>query len=146
MRVALGPRFSGLQNSRNLMKLAKFGFLGVVGIFVLAVIVLPLMAFSLPSPDKVIRREGFSTKILDRNGKPLYDIFEEERRTPIKIQEMPVYLKQEGFLVGQYTPHIYVHWDAFQMNHSRTHKTSLCLFSIQDEFPIPPKGIRHAVS
>jgi len=94
MRVALGPRFSGLQNSRNLMKLAKFGFLGVVGIFVLAVIVLPLMAFSLPSPDKVIRREGFSTKILDRNGKPLYDIFEEERRTPIKIQEMPVYLKQ----------------------------------------------------
>ncbi len=52
------------------------------------------MAFTLPSPDKVIRREGFSTKILDRNGKSLYDIFENERRTPIKIEDMPLYLKQ----------------------------------------------------
>lgn len=87
-------RIATLQKSRNIAKLSKFGFLGIILIFLLAVVVLPLMAFTLPSPDKVIRREGFSTKILDRNGKPLYDIFENERRTPIVISEMPLYLKQ----------------------------------------------------
>jgi len=93
-RLQLGRNSTSLTASRNLVKLTKFGFLGVLALFVLAIIVLPLMAFTLPTPDKVVRREGFSTKILDRNGKPLYDIFENERRTAIKIEEMPNYLKQ----------------------------------------------------
>ena len=84
----------GLQKSRNIAKLSKFGFLGIIVLFLGLFIILPLMAFSLPSPDKVVRREGFSTKILDRNGKPLYDIYEDERSTPIKIDEIPLYLKQ----------------------------------------------------
>src|SRR3989339_2200731 len=84
----------GLQKSRNIAKLSKFGFLGIIVLFLGLFIILPLMAFSLPSPDKVVRREGFSTKILDRNGKPLYDIYEDERSTPIKIEEVPTYLKQ----------------------------------------------------
>lgn len=83
-----------LQKSRNIAKLAKLGFLGIVVLFLISVVVLPLMAFGLPSPDKVIRREGFSTKILDRNEKSLYDIFDNERRTPIVISDMPLYLKQ----------------------------------------------------
>src|SRR3989344_7513132 len=84
----------GLQKSRNIAKFAKFGFLGILGLFVFLIIALPLMSFRLPSPDKVVRREGFSTKILDRNGKPLYDIFDNERRTPINISDMPDYLKK----------------------------------------------------
>jgi 1A family penicillin-binding protein len=84
----------GLQKSRNIAKISKLGFLGIIFLFLCLFIILPLMAFSLPSPDKVVRREGFSTKILDRNGKSLYDIFEDERRTPIKIDEVPLYLKQ----------------------------------------------------
>ena len=87
-------RVLNLKKSRNIAKLAKLSFVGIIVIFLIAVVVLPLMAFTLPSPDKVIRREGFSTKILDRNGKSLYDIFENERRTPIKIEDMPLYLKQ----------------------------------------------------
>jgi len=87
-------RTQGLQKSRNIAKGAKFAFLGIIAVFLLSIIALPLMAFGLPSPDKVIRREGFSTKILDRNGKPLYDIFDNERRTPILISDMPLYLKQ----------------------------------------------------
>lgn len=93
-RLNLSRTSLGLNSSRNLVKYTKYGFLGVIALFILAVIVLPLMAFTLPTPDSVVRREGFSTKILDRNGKPLYDIFEEERRTAIKIEEMPDYLKQ----------------------------------------------------
>lgn len=92
--IRFSQRTSGITSSKNIAKLAKFGFLGVIGLFLVLIIVLPLLSFGLPSPDKVIRREGFSTKILDRNGKPLYDIFENERRTPININDMPVYLKQ----------------------------------------------------
>jgi 1A family penicillin-binding protein len=93
-RQRFAEKPSGLKNSRNIVKIAKFGFLGVIGFFILAIIILPLISFGLPSPDKVVRREGFSTKILDRNGKSLYDIFENERRTPIKIEDMPDYLKK----------------------------------------------------
>lgn len=92
--IRFSQRTSGITSSKNIAKLAKFGFLGVIGLFLVLIIVLPLLSFGLPSPDKVIRREGFSTKILDRNGKPLYDIFDNERRTPININDMPVYLKQ----------------------------------------------------
>lgn len=62
--------------------------------FLLFLVVFPLFAFNLPSPDKVVRREGFSTKILDRNGIPLYDIYAKQNRTPITLEQVPEYLKQ----------------------------------------------------
>lgn len=93
-RLPIREHSSKIFSSKNVAKLAKFGFLGIVVLFLLLIIALPLMSFGLPSPDKVIRREGFSTKILDRNGKALYDIFDNERRTPITISDMPLYLKQ----------------------------------------------------
>ncbi|KKS90368.1 MAG: hypothetical protein UW69_C0002G0011 [Microgenomates group bacterium GW2011_GWA2_44_7] len=48
----------------------------------------------LPSPDAVVRREGFSTKIFDRNGKLLYDVFKQARRTPVKLEDVPLSLRQ----------------------------------------------------
>ncbi|MBI4059171.1 transglycosylase domain-containing protein [Candidatus Microgenomates bacterium] len=35
-----------------------------------------------------------STKILDRNGQLIYEIFTEKRRTPISLSELPPYVKQ----------------------------------------------------
>lgn len=93
-RLSFERGYSGFLSSKNIAKYAKWGFLGIVGLFIFLIIALPLMSFGLPSPDKVVRREGFSTKILDRNGKALYDIFDNERRTPIDISDMPLYLKQ----------------------------------------------------
>lgn len=87
-------RREGLSRSRDIVKIAKLSFLGVLAFFILSFVFLPLFAFSLPSPDKVVRRQGFSTKILDRNGEVLYDIFEDERRTPVKIEDVPEYLRQ----------------------------------------------------
>lgn len=74
--------------------MAKFAFLGVILVFIVSLIALPLMAFNLPSPDKIVRKEGFSTKILDRNGEVLYDIFANQRRTPVTLDEVPLYLRQ----------------------------------------------------
>lgn len=93
-RLPIREHSSKIFTSKNMAKLAKFGFLGIIGLFLLMIVALPLLSFGLPSPDKVVRREGFSTKILDRNGKALYDIFDNERRTPINIADMPLYLKQ----------------------------------------------------
>jgi len=79
---------------RDLARLAKFSFIGVIVIFLASFVIIPLFAFNLPSPDKVVRREGYSTKILDRSGKVLYDIFSDFRRNPVKIEDVPAYLRQ----------------------------------------------------
>jgi len=47
----------------------------------------------LPNPNQVIRRDGFSTKIYDRNGKLLYDVFGDENRLPVSIDQIPEDLK-----------------------------------------------------
>src|SRR3970040_1233657 len=83
-----------VRKSRVVVKLAKYSFIGVVALFLVSFVVFPLFAFNLPSPDKIVRREGFSTKILDRNGKVLYDIFADQRRTPADIKNIPDYLKK----------------------------------------------------
>ncbi|MDO8504079.1 MAG: PBP1A family penicillin-binding protein [bacterium] len=75
-------------------RLALFSFLGVLGLFLIFGIVFPLFALDLPSPDKIVRREGFSTKIYDRNGVLLYDIFANQRRTAVDIKDVPLYLQK----------------------------------------------------
>jgi len=52
------------------------------------------IAKDLPSPDRVVRREGFSTRILDRNGELLHDVFADQRRTPVTFDKMPLFLRQ----------------------------------------------------
>jgi len=81
--------------SKKLLRLAKFGFIGVIILTILFFISIPLLSFTLPSPENIVRRDGFSTKILDRNGEVLYDIFTDARRTPLdSIDEVPEYLRQ----------------------------------------------------
>ncbi len=81
----IGRRTQGV----NYLRFAKFAFVGATILAVLAFVSVPLLAFTLPSPDQVVRREGFSTKILDRNGEVLYDIFTDERRTPVELPQVP---------------------------------------------------------
>jgi len=92
LRFSRSPE--AVEKSRRLVRIAKAGFLGAIFLFFALFLFLPLFAFNLPSPDKVVRREGFSTKILDRNGKPLYDIFIDERRTPVKLEKVPKVLQE----------------------------------------------------
>lgn len=51
-------------------------------------------AKDLPNPAKVQRKSGFSTIIYDRNGKVLYDIFADQNRVPIEINDIPKTLEQ----------------------------------------------------
>jgi len=83
-----------LTRSRKLVRLAKLAFFGAIGFFVFLFFILPLLAFNLPSPDKIVRTQGFSTKILDRNGNLLYDVYANQNRTPVVIADVPIYLKE----------------------------------------------------
>lgn len=62
--------------------------------FILFFVIFPILAIGLPSPDKIAEDRGSATKIYDRNGTLLYDIYSNERRTPIKFEDMPQTLKQ----------------------------------------------------
>jgi penicillin-binding protein 1C len=96
-----------LKKSRILVKIAKLSFIGVVVLFLGLFVVLPLFAFNLPSPDKIVRKEGFSTKILDRNGQVLYDIYADQKRTPIEIDKIPQELKDATIAIED--KNFYVH-------------------------------------
>lgn len=49
-----------------------------------------MMVASLPTPDYLTKRDiATTTKIYDRNGRFLYEIFADENRTPVKLNEVP---------------------------------------------------------
>ena len=69
-------------------------FVGLILLFIMATAVVAFFSFGLPDPNKVIRREGFSTIIYDRNGKVLYDLYNKENRIPLEIKDVPKYLQE----------------------------------------------------
>jgi 1A family penicillin-binding protein len=92
-------RGQNVKRSRFLLFLAKLAFLGVIGVFLLSFIVFPIVALTLPSPDKIVRTQGFSTKVLDRNGEVLYDIYTNQKRTSVSLDQIPLYLRQATIAV-----------------------------------------------
>jgi membrane peptidoglycan carboxypeptidase len=67
---------------------------GVLGVFVLLAAAFAWYSRDLPSPDRVVRREGFSTKILARGGESLYDVHGDVAREPVNFADVPVYLRE----------------------------------------------------
>ncbi|HBL52052.1 MAG TPA: penicillin-binding protein [Candidatus Blackburnbacteria bacterium] len=65
-------------------------------IFSFSFFVLIYIYWGLPFPTQLTSeaRNPVSTQLLDRNGRLIYEIFEEKRRTPINIQELPPYVAQ----------------------------------------------------
>lgn len=95
-------RLSRRQLSPSEKKLRKIKTLRILAIAFCALVVLGIITFfimfiwfskDLPKPGEVIRREGYSSKILDRDGQLLYDLFKEERRQPSRIEDIPEVLK-----------------------------------------------------
>ncbi len=50
--------------------------------------------WGIPLPTNLTGRSPVSTKILDRNDKLIYEIYSTERRTPIKLKDLPAYVGQ----------------------------------------------------
>ncbi len=91
---------------KELVKDKKFWFnffricLILMAIGVLMVLILFIWySRSLPSPEKVVRRDGYSSKLYDRNGNVLYDIYDQGKRDPVLFENIPDYLKQATIAV-----------------------------------------------
>ncbi len=90
-RLAVRHNLRGLLIIRLLSILFLGGVItGIVGFLIVATVI----SFTLPNPQNVVRHEGFSTKILDREGNLLYDVFDNERIVPVPENEVPTYLRQ----------------------------------------------------
>lgn len=71
--------------------------IGLVIILVITIILgLFLFLKDLPSPTGLGKPSSYpiSTKILDRNGELLYEIYDDQNRTPIKLADLPEYVKE----------------------------------------------------
>ena len=67
---------------------------GMVLSVILLMILLVWFSKDLPTPTSVVRREGFASRIYDRNGELLYDVYKDAKRTPVVWEDIPEYLKQ----------------------------------------------------
>jgi 1A family penicillin-binding protein len=85
--------------SKLVLTLATLLFVGVVGGVVGMTVLFAYFAKDLPSPDRVVRREGFATKIYDRNNNLLYDVYNDKKRTPVELNQVPMYLRQATIAV-----------------------------------------------
>ncbi|MEP7166519.1 MAG: transglycosylase domain-containing protein [Candidatus Woesebacteria bacterium] len=63
---------------------------GIIGFLITATVI----SATLPNPQQVVRHEGFSSKVMDRDGNLLYDVFNDERIVPAKEEDIPKYLRE----------------------------------------------------
>lgn len=72
----------------------------IIGVLLtLGVIFIPYNAWlfltSLPNPQLLTQRDlEVSTKIMDRNGQLLYEIYVDQNRTPVKLEDIPLVVRQ----------------------------------------------------
>ncbi len=106
-------KFSRKKNEKKINKLTpkrlKKRILQALGIFLVLIIILfAWYAKDLPTPGKIQDRYPVeSSQILDRNGKILYDVHGEQKRTVVKSDEIPDIVKQAT--VSAEDKHFYSH-------------------------------------
>lgn len=80
---------------RFLGLISTLAFFSIIGLVILTFFSLVIFARDLPSPNKLSARDSsLSTKIFDRNGKLLYDIYGDKNRALVNWNQLPPYVKQ----------------------------------------------------
>ncbi len=79
-------------------------------VFSLLIISFGILLQQLPSPRRLTSKDNFavSTLIYDRHGKLLYEIFDEENRVPIKLEDLPPSVIQATIAIED--KNFYHHW------------------------------------
>lgn len=76
-------------------KISRLAFFGIIGLFILTIILFFWYGRDLPTPEKLSAANlPQSTRIYDRNGILLYDIFQDENRTYVTLDKIPKYLQR----------------------------------------------------
>ncbi len=67
----------------------------ILGVFALAIICMTaftifffVVASDLPAPGQVVRLDGYSTRIFDRDGVLLYDFYQDQKREPVALEQI----------------------------------------------------------
>lgn len=82
-----------LNRVKLLSRLAFLVFASLLFLILVSGALFAWLAKDLPQPNKVVRKEGFATKIYDRNEELLYDVYSDQRRTPIILDQVPLHLR-----------------------------------------------------
>ncbi|MBI2337679.1 penicillin-binding protein [Candidatus Daviesbacteria bacterium] len=89
------------RESRNIWKFKFLSHLStsiliiVVGFLLLLFAAIIFFATQIPNPSDLSNRDiAAATKIFDKNGELLYDIYQNQNRTPVKLPEIPQYIKE----------------------------------------------------
>lgn len=95
-RIKNHSAYSGhLRRAKFLSRFSTLMLALILGGIAFLILVIIVFATQVPSPEQLTSREmAQATKIYDRNGELLYDIFKEQNRTPIKLSEVPPVVKQ----------------------------------------------------
>ncbi|OGK10329.1 hypothetical protein A2767_07200 [Candidatus Roizmanbacteria bacterium RIFCSPHIGHO2_01_FULL_35_10] len=82
------------------LKLRYFIFGSILTLIVLFIYQSYVFVNTLPSPQNIGRiNYPLSTHIFDRNGRLLYEVYRDQNRTPIRIKELPAYIKEATIAV-----------------------------------------------
>lgn len=76
-------------------RLTRFAFFGLIGFIIFIFILFIWYSRDLPTPGKLSASNlSQATKIFDRNGIVLYDIFQKQNRTYVTLTQIPKYLRE----------------------------------------------------
>src|SRR3989344_7936251 len=81
----------------------KGAVVGVVLFFFLGFGLFAYFSRDLPEPGQIKRSSGFSTVFYDRDGKVLFEMFEDKNRIPVDIEDVPEDLKNATVAVEDKT-------------------------------------------
>jgi len=95
----LTPTEKRLRMIKTVRFLSIFFLVGLVAFIILFFIAFAWVSRNLPKPGEVVRNEGFNTKIMDRNGEIIHDLYQAEKRDPVPVDEMPDTLKKATIAV-----------------------------------------------
>ncbi len=87
--------YSGSKKLTIFSNLSTFILFSVLGGILILIGVIIFLATQIPSPEELTSRSiAQATRIYDRKGELLYDIFENQNRTPVKLSDVPEIVKQ----------------------------------------------------
>lgn len=93
-RFRRSPDYSGIRKFKFLQNLSTLALTGIFGGLLLFIGIIVFFFTQVPSPDSLQSRSvAQSTKIFDKNGELLYDIFQNQNRTPVKLTDIPEVVK-----------------------------------------------------
>lgn len=100
-KAKLKAIYKTFQKTTKSISFRKKLVLGLFSLGILFLIFYTVFLFKdIPNPTKLTKGPGaISTQILDRNGKLLYEVYREQNRNPIKINELPEYVKQSAISI-----------------------------------------------